>query len=1433
LLTADEYDEEKILIRFAKIFEQAYTRFLDLQKAEVQAREAQIEAALEKVRSRSLAMYKSEEIKNVIQLVFEQLIQLNIPVHQAGFLLDYKESDDWNYWSSDLLQSFPKFIKFKYFDHPLCKRYKEVKEKGLEFSTTVLSFEDKNSLVEESYKYIHDVPEDIKQTIYSYPGFAQSGFYLNHIALYAANFEAIPFSDEHNAVLKRFALVFEQSYTRFLDLQKAEAQAREAKIEAGLERVRSKTMAMHNSNDVGDTVVTMFDELVKLDIETLRCGVGIMQEGIKMELWTAKQDDNGKTGLVIGFMDMKIHPLLRGAYHGWESKKEDFSYVLQGDDVAVYFNAINNYPGYPVTYDLARVPATVFHHDFYFREGTLFVFTQKELTPENAQVLKRFSAVFGQTYRRYQDLKKAEAQAREAQIEASLEKVRSSAMSMHNSNDIAAATNVMFAELHKLEIQSIRCGVVLLSKSSHTGDLYAAATSSDGEFYTLRNTTRMTLHPSLIKQYESWLTQEMYVSVLTGEELRSYYQLPFFSSSVNYARPENYDRTEYGYYIPFSEGLFYAWTFHPYSEKEKNVLERFKNIIELTFRRFLDLQKAEAQAREAQIEAALERVRSRSIGMQKSDELKEVIQIVYEQFGHLNIHVEHTGFLIDYKTRDDMHIWLADKHLVPSEVTIPWFDSPPNNSIRDAKEKGKDFFSYQLTFEEKNKFYRELFKFVPGVPEETLEYFLTCPGLAGSGVLLENIGLYIENFSGTPYSVEGNAVLMRFGKVFQQTYTRFLDLQKAEAQAREARIEAALERVRSRTMAMQRSEELLEAGELLYKELTGLGIQSLAINYSFIDAKEENSYAYGINPVDGKLPPKPVLIPLTETDPMRLILSSWKKQQPVFRLELNEEDTLTHQTWIANILYEYFKSVELPFSREDFLTYHSPKNIVLYAFNFKEGYIFSAGGIKLTSSEEQLVSRFTKVFQQTYTRFLDLQKAEAQALEAIKRASVDRVRAEIASMRTTNDLERITPLIWNELTTLGVPFIRCGVFIMDEDQQQVQSFLSTPDGKAIAAFRLPYNSPGEIAQIVEHWHRKKMYKQHWNESQFIEFTQNLVQQGAVTSGEKYLTENRPTDLYLHFLPFLQGMLYAGNTAALSDDELQLVQNLADAFSTAYARYEDFNKLEAAKKQVDSTLNELQATQKQLIQSEKMASLGELTAGIAHEIQNPLNFVNNFSDVNKELLAELKEEIEKGNYEEVKVIAADIAGNEEKISHHGKRADSIVKGMLQHSRSTSPTKEPTDINALADEYLRLAYHGLRAKDKSFNATMNTSYDETMGKVGVIPQDIGRVILNVITNAFYTVNEKKNKLGDGYEPAVSMITKKMADGIEIRITDNGNGIPQKVVEKIFQPFFTTKPTGKGTGLGLSLAYDIVKAHNGEIKAETTEGVGTTFIIQLPVT
>jgi signal transduction histidine kinase/ligand-binding sensor domain-containing protein len=268
------------------------------------------------------------------------------------------------------------------------------------------------------------------------------------------------------------------------------------------------------------------------------------------------------------------------------------------------------------------------------------------------------------------------------------------------------------------------------------------------------------------------------------------------------------------------------------------------------------------------------------------------------------------------------------------------------------------------------------------------------------------------------------------------------------------------------------------------------------------------------------------------------------------------------------------------------------------------------------------------------------------------------------------------------------------------------------------------------------------------------------------------------------------------------------------------------------KEIEKAYHQLKTTQSQLVHAEKMASLGELTAGIAHEIQNPLNFVNNFAELNSELIDELREEIEKGDKREALNLTDDIAGNEQKIAHHGKRADAIVKGMLQHSRSSIKEKEPTNINALADEYLRLAYHGLRAKDKTFNADFKTDFDPELPQINIIPQDIGRVLLNLVNNAFYVVNEKVKKSPMDYNPEVVVSTKRLAEKIEIRVKDNGSGIPESILEKIFQPFFTTKPTGEGTGLGLSMSYDIItKGHNGEIKVNSMEGKGTEFIIILP--
>ncbi len=638
---------------------------------------------------------------------------------------------------------------------------------------------------------------------------------------------------------------------------------------------------------------------------------------------------------------------------------------------------------------------------------------------------------------------------------------------------------------------------------------------------------------------------------------------------------------------------------------------------------------------------------------------------------------------------------------------------------------------------------------------------------------------------------------------------------------RELEIEAALDKVRSGAMNMRRSAELAEASSVLFHQIKELNIKVIRSGVGIFD-EDNNAMELW-------------LTTFSESEEVVRILDYVNLHiHPVFENIIparNEKKPFAVTVLQGPLVKEYYTTMSTYISLPKQQTYNALE--AFYSFFFQEGAINVIAANPLTEEECGIMSRFADAFGVIYTRFLDLQQAEARANQAVREASLDRVRAEITSMRSAEDLKRITPLIWRELKALGVPFFRCGLMIANEQEQIVYFYLSTPDDKPLAALHLGFDSVDVARNAMKHWREQTVYTEHWNREQFAAFAKSMLEQGQIKEARAYQGGAEPPEsLTLQFMPFAQGMLYVGSAEPLPEDQIELVQTLAETFSTAYARYEDFTKLEAAKAQVDNTLKELRITQAQLVQSEKMASLGELTAGIAHEIQNPLNFVNNFSEVNSELITEMKEALARGNIDEAKAIADTIDENESKIVFHGKRADAIVKGMLQHSRSSSGVKEPTDINVLADEYLRLAYHGLRAKDKSFNSAMKTDFDPAINAVPVVPQDIGRVILNLITNAFYAVTEKKKLLPTGYEPTVTVTTKKQGDSVSVSVRDNGNGIPQKVLDKIFQPFFTTKPTGQGTGLGLSMSYDIVKAHGGELNVETREGEGSVFSVILPV-
>jgi len=1031
-----------------------------------------------------------------------------------------------------------------------------------------------------------------------------------------------------------------------------------------------------------------------------------------------------------------------------------------------------------------------------------------------------------------------ERKNRELEIESSLERVRMVAMSMNKPDDMLHVCRMISKQLEVLKVKEIRnVQTAIFYEDRETYMNYEYYAKHHKTFITETAYNNNEIHKSFADKMLKGNGESM-IAHIKGDEVKDW---------IAYQKTTNVFIDDYLY---TASSLNYYWyslgpvalgisTYVPLTDDETNLFRRFLKVFELSYRRYLDIEKAEAQAKEARIEAALERVRSRSMGMQKSEELKEVIQVVYDQFVHLNILIEHTGFIMDYKERDDMHIWLTDQHAVPNQVTIPYFDSPHWNSFNDAKATGKNFFANHLSFEEKNRFYRDLFDLIPGIADETKQYYFNCPGVAISTVLLDNVGLYIENFSAIPYTAEENNTLMRFGKVFQQTYTRFNDLQKAEAQARESQIQLALERARTQSTIMQHSSELDNTLRVFHELVLRLGIHS-AFSFLWLPDEEKDRHIFWAAWAENNssaFRSKAINYQLNRNEPATAqCLIDWKGNQPVVSYRVPpaavESYFAAWQELIAGV--EQLKP-----------EYFSDGLYYVEAF-MKYGCFGVMTSEDLKEDEKKILYRFAIEFERAYTRFLDLQKAEAQAREAQIEVALERVRSRTLAMQKSDELAETAAVVFRQLIKLGIAPNRLYISIIKDDSGDIECWVTDEDGSKVSTqFTANINSNHSFHKMYDGWAtQKKSITIDMQGKELAEYFHYLGEELNVPF-KAGLTQKRRVQNIAYFG---KGFIGMASPDEQSEDTVNLLERFAAVFNLTYTRFNDLQvaehhaeqakldliKLQTEKKRAEDALAELRETQKQLIQSEKMASLGELTAGIAHEIQNPLNFVNNFSEVSNELLDEMNAEIEKGDIEEAKAIAGDIKQNLEKINHHGKRADAIVKGMLQHSRSSNGVKEPTNINALADEYLRLAYHGQRAKDKSFNALLKTDFDESIGNINIIPQDIGRVILNLITNAFYATGEKKKLNAANYEPAVTLVTRSNSGSraVEINVTDNGCGIPQKILDKIFQPFFTTKPTGQGTGLGLSLAFDIIKAHGGELKAETIQGEGSTFIIQLPI-
>jgi hypothetical protein len=1167
----------QLLERFAGVLEQTYTRFLDLQKAEEQAREAQIEAALEKVRSRSLAMHKSEELSETAEVIFEQINLLGKIPDRMGIGIINEESKNVEFWLTDQGGNQLKHEFFFSLDEPtsILKIYNAWKERKDSFvvDLTGQKLQDWLLFIKEIVKLPIDETKIIGRRV------QQAAFFSKGFLLLTTH---EPVANEIMHLLVRFAKVFDQTYRRFLDLQKAEAQAREAQIEAALERVRSRSMAMHHTSELQDVINTVHQQFKSLDIAiTGGAFIAINEENInEIACWGAGGTADYVVRVHIPFLDRPIYTeLIDGIQKGTGFFTEEFSY----EEKIEFFNHLFKHPPY-IDASTERKKEVLSREGGYTRSCAVSKYTNifiinhhgRIFSEEENNILIRFGKVFEQTYTRFLDLQKAEAQAREAKIEASLERVRSRSMAMHHSEELKEVVAQLFEGVDELGFEATVCNVSLINKVNNTTNVWTAHRTTQGmsSYHVFVPSLKHSFYKELLNTF--YKNRDFAVHELYGKEKKNYITELFnkvdYSQAPDAVRKANKELVHSDERIVLSAatlkyGMLVASRSFPLTTEEAGILQRFAKVFEQTYTRFLDLQQAEAQAREAQIEAALERVRSRSMGMQKSEELKEVIQVVYEQFVHLKINVDHAGFVIDYTAKGDWHFWIADEQDIPSKITHPYFESVWANQFNEAKEKGANFFTTNLNFEEKNKFYNELLSYVPGLLEASKDFYLSCPGLAGSTALFDNVSLYIENFSGIPYSDEENKILMRFGKVFQQTYTRFLDLQRAEAQTREAQIENALEKVRSRSLAMHKSDELKEVVTVLFDRLRELNITmdtaNIEIyrddfrNYEFWVA---NSYYTYPEPFDYVYFDDLVNNEVVHHKELAQI-SGEEIFTKVYPFEIK------NKFW--NYLFEHTMLGQLPDDRKDLILTSNAWSVSC-VFSIHSGIVLMNYSDKLHTEEElNILKRFSRVFEQAYVRFLDLQKAESQAREAQIEAALEKVRSRTMAMQHSDELSDTAGVLFEQFKTIGIVPKRCSIGIIDKETHRAKMWLTRTDGKVIpGADLVPLTEEEHLQELYNSWKNKKpVYSFSVKGKDRLKWTQYISEKAKMHLPEyqpdKIDTEqilNEPA--FLNSFIFNHGFIMLHTVVGLREDDLPILKRFSSVFEQTYTRFLDLQQAEA-------------------------------------------------------------------------------------------------------------------------------------------------------------------------------------------------------------------------------------------------------------------------------
>jgi len=1084
---------------------------------------------------------------------------------------------------------------------------------------------------------------------------------------------------------------------------------------------------------------------------------------------------------------------------------------------------------------------------------------------------------------------------RELEIEAASQRVRTEAMGMQKPEDIVDVLHVMKEEVDWFELGNIATWLWTITDDQKVVHWELADHLFEDGFKAL-NLVFDPNENSVAKTFIDQMGSEFFSYHYQEEALLNYVKsLTEFFPDVPSAFKDAIEAGEitemWQLCSTFSKGLVgLMFTSEP-PDETKQILIKITDTFGLAYKRFEDLQEAESRRKEAELEAAVERVRAHAMGMQEPHDIMNVLDVIKQELKKFEL--ENIGtwvwILNENETLTQWDISEIDLNGTMANVNIT-MDLQTSEAMKSHGPywKSKDYYSMPWEGDRLTVLIEELKELDPDsgrMFEEAVKdgrittYWQACAPFS-RGVL----GL---DFASEPPR-ETEKVLNKLASAFDMAYRRFEDLQEVERRARESRIESALERIRSQSLAMQSSDELRNVADVLYEQMRKLDLPLLEGSAIHFYEKHDDKIEALFNMPSGVTSDEHVasraFFPKDSCWVTKEWLRKYESKDKVYDIFTSKKQ---QKEWVE-VLKSHAPSVGSIASMEE------PQPTHMHFVDFSGGAMVVVSLHPISDDTKSLQKRAAAVFDLAYRRYEDLKKAEYQAYESKVEASLERVRGMAAAMNHSDDLMQIAEAMFMEMEILKINPLRYGLGIIDKEAKEAELWASTVnDGHYLDMLgNLSLTWHPMLMQVLDAWdaqHEELIY-----ELKGKELNDYYRRVGKINPEIPDLEklQDPKTDIvhYVSFFPFKTGTLYAFTDGEPDEDGKSILKRFANVFEQAHIRYGDLQTTEMQARQImeerdrlADTIKELRATQEQLVQQEKLAGLGQLTAGIAHEIKNPLNFVNNFSDVSLELVEEAREEVrlrtgdgrretedgdrpqnseadpgsantplnpsshrdpfgargEDGPNPQMDLILEilnDIEANLKTIHKHGTRADSIVKSMLQHSRGGSGKMEPTKINNLIKEYTNLAFHGMRAGKDAFNLDLDLDLEQDLGEVNLIAEDFSRVLLNLCNNAFDAMRDKitsSREISENYLPKLSVRTKRNGSSVTIEVEDNGPGIPDEIKDKIMQPFFTTKKGTQGTGLGLSITNDIIKAHGGTLEVATNLFEGTRFTIQLPAT